>query len=105
MAWEWIVLLIVSVVGPTLFSRFAPTRQETTVRGGAVFTINYSPVTLVLRSAVKFGAYWGIALLLARLDNRLWLRLWAVGLPLLGTVAHFVLVKRNRIHWLTGKPL
>ena len=65
MAWEWIVLAVVTVVGPTLFHRFLPTRVEITIRGGAVFTIHFGPVLQILRTGFKFSVVWAIALLLA----------------------------------------
>ena len=105
MAWEWIVLAIVTVVGPSLFHRFLPTREEITIRGGAVFTIHFGPVMQILRTGFKFAVVWAIALLLARLENRLWLRLWIVGTAMLGFIGHFVVTRKHRVHWLTGMPL
>ena len=105
MAWEWIVLVSITVIGPTVFHRFLPIRQEITVLGGAVFTVNYGPVARILRTTFKFAVVWAIALLLARLDNRLWLRLWVVGPPLLGGNVHFFGCKKHRVHCLTGRPV
>ncbi len=105
MAWEFIVLTIVTIVGPTLFFQFVPKRMELTVRGGGVFVFEYNLLRQVLRAAIKFGAVWAFALLLARLENRLWLRLVVVGLPLIGAAVHFAYVKKFNIHWLTGRPL
>ncbi len=105
MAWEWIVLVSITVIGPTVFHRFLPIRQEITVLGGAVFTVNYGPVARILRTTFKFAVVWAIALLLARLDNRLWLRLWVVGPPLLGGSVHFFGCKKHRVHCLTGRPV
>ena len=104
MAWEWIVPIAITIIAPTVFHRFAPTRQETTVLGGAVFTLNYGPVTRVLRTTFKFAFAWAMALLLARLDNRLWLKIWVV-LLLVPLMVHLFFAQRYRVHWLTGKPL
>lgn len=105
MAWEWIVLVALTIIGPAMFHRFIPVRQEVTVRGGAVFTLEYGPVAQIMRSAAKFGLVWLIALGLAQLESRLWLRLWIIGLPLIGLIGHFVYVRRYDVHWLSGRPL
>lgn len=86
MAWEWIVLVALTIIGPAMFHRFIPVRQEVIVRGGAVFTVEYGPVAQIMRSAAKFGFVWLIALGLAQLESRLWLRLWIIGLPVIGQV-------------------
>lgn len=88
-----------------MFHRFIPIRQEVPVRGGGVFTLEYSPVAQIMRSAAKFGFVWLIALGLAQLESRLWLRLWIIGLPLIGLAGHFVYVRRYGVHWLSGRPL
>ena len=105
MAWEWIVLVAITIVGPVMFHRFIPVRQEVTVRGGGVFTLEYSPVAQIIRSAAKFGFVWLIAMAFAQLESRLWLRLWIIGLPFIGLVGHFVYVRRCGVHWLSGRPL
>ena len=105
MAWEWIVLATLTIVGPVMFHRFMPVNLEITVRGGGVFTVRFGLVTQVLRIISKFGLVWLIALGLAQLESRLWLRLWIIGLPFIGLVAHFVYVRRCRVHWLSGRPL
>ncbi len=105
MAWEWIVLGALTIIGPVMFHRFIPARQEVTVRGGAVFTMEYGPVPQIMRSAAKFGLVWLIALGLAQLESRLWLRLWIVGLPVVGLVGHLLYVRRYGVHWLSGRPL
>ena len=105
MAWEWIVLVSITIIGPTVFHRFLPIRQELTVLGGGIFTVNFGPVARVLRTTFKFAAVWAIALLLARFDNRLWLRLWVVGLPFLGVSVHFLGCKKYRVHGITGRAL
>ena len=105
MAWEWIFLAILTVLGPVLFHRFIPVRQEVTVRGGGVFTLEYSPVAQIVRSAAKFGFVWLIAMALAQLESRLWLRLWIIGMPVIGLVGHSVYVRRCRVNWLSGRPL
>ena len=105
MAWEWIVLGVLTVVGPVIFRGFLPVRQIVTVRGGGVFDLTYSTVAQIMRSAAKFGFVWLIALGLAQLERRLWLRLWIIGLPLIGLTGHFVYVRRCGVHWLSGRPL
>lgn len=105
MASEWIVLVALTIIGPVMFHRFIPVRQEVTVRGGAVFTMEYGTATQIIRSAAKFGLVWLIALGLAQLESRLWLRLWIIGLPVIGLVGHFVYVRRCGVHWLSGRPL
>ncbi len=105
MAWEWIVLAAITIIGPVTFHRLLPTRQVVTVRGGGVFTLEYGAVAQIMRSAAKFGLVWLIALGLAQLDNRLWLRCWIIGLPLIGLIGHFVYVRRCGVHWLSGRPL
>ncbi len=105
MAWEWIVLTTLTVVGPTMFHRFMPVNLEITVRGGGVFAVRFGPVAQALRVILKFGLVWLIALGLARLESRLWLRLWIIGLPFIGLLGHFVYVRRCRVHWLSGRPL
>jgi len=105
MAWEWIVLIVLTITGPAKFHRFIPVRQEVTVRGGAVFTVEFGPVAQIMRSAAKFGFVWLIAMALAQLESRLWLRLWIIGLPVIGVVGHFVYVRRCGVHWLSGRPL
>ena len=105
MAWEWIVLATLTIVGPVMFHRFMPVNLEITVRGGGVFTVRFGPVAQALRVILKFGLVWLIALGLARLESRLWLRLWIIGLPLIGSVGHFVYVRRYGVHWLNGRPL
>ncbi len=105
MAWEWIVLGALTIIGPVMFHRFIPVRQEVTVRGGGVFTLEYGAVAQIMRSAAKFGFVWLIALGLAQLESRLWLRLWIIGLPVIGLVGHVVYVRRCGVHWLSGPPL
>ncbi len=105
MAWEWIVLAALTIIGPVMFHRFIPVRQEVTVRGGAVLTFEYGPVAQIVRSAAKFGFVWLIAMALAQLESRLWLRLWIIGLPVIGLVGHFVYVRRCGVHWLNGRSL
>ncbi len=105
MAWEWIVLLAMTLCGPLMFHRFVPTRQETTVRGGAVFTFEFGLGAQVARTTIKFALVWIVALALAQLENRLWLRIWVIAPALLGLSTHFFFVKRHRVHWLSGRPL
>ena len=105
MAWEWIVLAAITIIGPVTFRGFLPVRQIVTVRGGGVFDFTYSTAAQILRSAAKFGLVWLIALGLAQLESRLWLRLWIIGLPVIGLVGHFVYVRRCGVHWLSGRPL
>ncbi len=105
MPWEWIVLAALTIIGPATFHRFLPTRQVVTVRGGGVFTLDYGPVAQIVRSVAKFGFVWLIALGLAQLESRLWMRLWIIGLPLIGVTGHFVYVRRCGVHWLSGRPL
>ena len=105
MAWEWIVLAALTIIGPVMFHRFIPVRQEVTVRGGGVFTFEYGPAAQIIRSAAKFGLVWLIALGLAQLESRLWLRLWIIGLPVIGLIGHFVYVRRCGVHWLSGCSL
>ena len=105
MAWEWIILAALTIIGPVMFHRFVPVRQEVTVRGGGVFDFTYSTGAQIIRSVAKFGLVWLIALRLAQLKSRLWLWLWIIGLPVIGLVAHFVYVPRCRVHWLSGRPL
>ena len=105
MAWEWIVLAALTIIGPAIFHRFIPTRQVVTVRGGGVFTLEYGAIAQIMRSAAKFGFVWLIAMVLAQMESRLWLRCWIIGLPLIGLIAHFVYVRRCDVHWLSGRPL
>lgn len=105
MAWEWIVLIALTIIGPTMFHRFIPVMQQVTVRGGAVFTIRFSLLAQIMRSAAKFGFVWLIAFSLAQLESRMWLRLWIIGMPLIGLVGHFVYVRRFKVHWLSGHQL
>jgi len=105
MAWEWIVLAAITIIGPVIFRGFLPVRQIVTVRGGGVFDFTYSTVAQIMRSAAKFGFVWLIALGLAQLDSRLWLRLFVVGLPAICIAAHSYFVMRCGVHWLSGRPL
>ncbi len=105
MAWEWIVLGTLTVIGPVIFRGFLPARQVFTVRGGGVFDFTYTTTTQIIRCIAKFGLVWLIALGLAQLDSWLWLRLWIIGLPLIGLIGHFVYVRRCGVHWLSGRPL
>ena len=84
MAWEWIVLGILTVVGPVIFRGFLPARQVFTVRGGGVFDFTYTTTTQIIRCIVKIGFIWLIALALSQLESRLWLRLFVVVLPAVG---------------------
>ena len=105
MPWEWIVLIAITIIGPTVFHRFIPTMQQVTVRGGAVFTIRYSLAAQIMRTVAKFGFVWLIAFGLEQLESRLWLRLWIIGGPLIGLTGHFVYVHRFKVHWLSGHQL
>ena len=80
-------------------------QQQVTVRGGAVFTIRYSIAAQIMRTAAKFGFVWLIAVGLAQLESRLWLRLWIIGGPLIGLIGHFVYVRSFQVHWLSCHPL
>ena len=105
MAWEWIVLGTLTVVGPTMFHRFIPVNLEITVGGGGVFTVRFGLVTQVLRIILKFGLVWLIALGLAQLESRLWLRLWVLVPPVVGFTFHGIYVRKSHVHWLSGRPL
>ena len=105
MAWEWIVLGAGTVIGPVIFRGFLPVRQIFTVRGGGVFEFTYTATTRIIRCIVKFGFIWLIALALAQLESRVWLRLFVVALPAVCIAVHSYFVMRCGVHWLTGRPL
>ena len=105
MGWEWVVLGVFTVAGPLLFQGFFPVQAQVTVRGGAVFFLRYGRATQLLRCALKFVMFWGVALMLATLESRMWLRLW-ISVPVaLAMTYHFIMVRRHRVHWLTGRGL
>jgi len=105
MAWEWIVLAAITIIGPVIFRGFLPVRQVFTVRGGGVFDFTYTTTTQIIRCGVKFGFIWLIALALSQLESRLWLRLFVVVLPAGCMTAHSYFVMRCGVHWLTGRSL
>lgn len=103
--WEFLFLAGATVLGPLLFRNFLVARQVVTVRGGAVFTVDYSTAAQFARSALKFAIVWILAFAVSRLENRLWLTLVVVLPPVIGLAAHFPLCRRARVHCWTGKPL
>lgn len=103
--WEFLFLAAATVLGPLLFRNFLVARQVVTVRGGGVFTINYSTAAQIARSVLKFTLVWVLAIAVLRLENRFWLTLAVVLPPLIGLAAHFPLCKRARVDCWTGKPL
>ncbi len=105
MAWEWIVLAALTIVGPVMFHRFMPVNLEITVRGGGVFAVRFGPVAQVLRVILKFGLIWLMAFGLAQLESRLWLRLWVLVPAVVGFTFHGIYVRKSHVHWLSGRAL
>ncbi len=104
MAWEWVLLAVLTVAGPLAFRRFIVVRQVVTTRGGAVYAMDYGPAAQWLNTALKFAVFWLVALLLSQRPDRMWLRLWVLALPPLIVCVHLALARRHRVHGLSGGP-
>ena len=104
MAWEWIVLSVITLVGPVVFYAWMPARMEVTFTNDLTYVIQFSLPLRILRTALKFGFMWGVALALAQLERRLWLQVWVIAPALIGLTVHFTFVRKRRVHWRTGLP-
>ncbi len=104
MAWEWIVLGFVTILGPLIFHAWMPAQVDTTFANGLTYTARYSPAMRIARSVLKIAFMWGVALGLAQMERRLWLQLWVVLPGVIGLTAHFTFVHRRGVHWRTGAP-
>jgi hypothetical protein len=102
MAWEWMVLIVATVLGPALFHAWTPTQVETTFANGLTYTARFSPLLRIVRTMLKMAFMWGVALGLAQLERRLWLQLWVIAPAALGLAVHFSFVKSRGVHWRTG---
>ena len=105
MAWEWIVLATITVLGPLIFNSWMPARVEITFTNGLTHVIRLNPALRIGRSALKMAFMWGVALGLAQLERRLWLQIWVILPAAIGLTVHFIFVRSRRVHWRTGAPL
>jgi len=105
MAWEWILLAFITLLGPVIFHHWMPMRIETTFPSGVTYVSERGPISRIVHSMAKFAIIWIIALMLAQLERRLWLQLWVVLPAAMGLTFHFIFVRIRGVHWRTGAAL
>lgn len=105
MAWEWILLACITLLGPVIFHRWMPMRIETTFPCGVTHISERGRISRFAHSLGKFAIVWIVALLLAQFERRLWLQLWVVLPAALGLTVHFIFVRIRGVHWRTGASL